>query len=99
MPSLEKEWSATIRLLGYWWPDRYPLDQSLDLIVVDRQRTIVDKHIQCFPSLASPTRIALGDSGLLGVACYRYSDPMGHKPSKRISAVTNPIKPRMTERQ
>jgi hypothetical protein len=34
-----------------------------------------------------------------GVACYRYPGPMGHKPSKRISAVTSAVKTRMTEFQ
>ena len=33
-----------------------------------------------------------------GVACYLYVGPLGHKPSKRISAVTNPINPCKPER-
>ncbi|MEK0424439.1 MAG: hypothetical protein RJB11_530 [Planctomycetota bacterium] len=34
-----------------------------------------------------------------GIACYLYPGPLGHKPSKLIWAVTNPINPRNAELQ
>jgi len=33
------------------------------------------------------------------VACYLYPGPLGHKPAKLHSAVTNPTKPRKPELQ
>ncbi|MFN9507701.1 MAG: hypothetical protein ACK6AO_01700, partial [Planctomycetota bacterium] len=42
------------------------------------------------PTATSFSRSA-GD--LLSQACYRFVGPLGHKPSKRISAVTNPFNP------
>ena len=34
-----------------------------------------------------------------GIACYLYTGPLGHKPSKLNIALTNPIDPRKPERR
>jgi hypothetical protein len=67
--------------------NRYELHQPLDLIVVDRQRSVMDKHIQCFAMVAyvfetPPSLLAVSTllaTGLRGMLTATEIAPLAEK--------------------